>query len=104
VFLGGVVNGLLPCGLVYAYLALAASSGGPLRGGLTMALFGLGTMPLLTAIGCGGQVLSLTARRRVFQLAAWCVVLAGLLSVGRGVGALQLRGLDEGPVCPLCSG
>jgi hypothetical protein len=55
VFLGGVVNGLLPCGLVYAYLALAAGAGGSLRGALAMALFGLGTMPLLALVGCGGH-------------------------------------------------
>jgi sulfite exporter TauE/SafE len=46
VFLGGVVNGLLPCGLVYAFLALAASSGNMVQGWATMALFGLGTFGL----------------------------------------------------------
>jgi sulfite exporter TauE/SafE len=104
VFLGGVVNGLLPCGLVYAYLALAAGSGGPLRGGLTMVLFGLGTMPVLALIGCGGLVLSAAARRHVFRAAAWCVVLTGVLSVARGAGALRLLGVDDGSGCPLCHG
>jgi sulfite exporter TauE/SafE len=104
VFLGGVVNGLLPCGLVYAYLALAAGAGGPLRGGLTMALFGLGTMPLLALVGCGGQVLSVAARRHVFRVAAWCVVLTGVLSVARGAGALRMLGVDDGPACPMCHG
>jgi len=104
VFLGGVVNGLLPCGLVYAYLALAASSGGPLQGGLTMTLFGLGTLPVLALVGCGGQVLSAAARRHVFRVAAWCVVLTGFLSVARGVGALRMIGMDDGPGGPMCPG
>jgi sulfite exporter TauE/SafE len=104
VFLGGMVNGLLPCGLVYAYLALAASAGGPLRGGLTMTLFGLGTLPILALVGCGGQVLSVAARRHIFHLAAWCVVLTGVLSVARGAGALRILGVDDGPACPLCHG
>jgi uncharacterized protein len=102
VFLGGVVNGLLPCGLVYAYLALAASSGGLLPGGLTMALFGLGTLPVLVMVGCGGQVLSVAARRHVFHIASWCVVLTGVLSVARGVGAFRMMGVDDGAECPLC--
>ena len=32
----------MPCGLVYAYLALATSREGPLSGSLTMIVFGLG--------------------------------------------------------------
>ncbi len=104
VFLGGVVNGLLPCGLVYAYLALAASAGGPYRGGLTMGLFGLGTIPVLVLIGCGGQVLSLAVRRHVFRVAAWCVVLTGVISVARGAGALRMLGVDDAPGCPFCHG
>jgi sulfite exporter TauE/SafE len=102
VFLGGVVNGLLPCGLVYAYLALAASSGGLMAGGLTMALFGLGTMPMLALVGCGGQLLGVAARRHVFRVAAWCVVLTGVLSLGRGIAALRMPGADGGPNCPMC--
>ena len=47
VFVGGLVNGLLPCGLVYAYLALAASAGNLFAGAAVMGLFGLGTMPAL---------------------------------------------------------
>ncbi len=102
VFLGGVVNGLLPCGLVYAYLALAASSGGLAAGALTMGLFGLGTLPVLALVGCGGQFLGLAARRHVFRVAAWCVVLTGVLSVARGVSALRMTGTDGGPSCPMC--
>jgi sulfite exporter TauE/SafE len=103
VFLGGVVNGLLPCGLVYAYLALAASSGDLWRGGATMALFGLGTLPLMVLLGsCGGSLLSLASRRFLLRGAAWCVVATGLLTVLRGLG--YLPGLIGTPVdgCPMC--
>jgi sulfite exporter TauE/SafE len=50
----GVVNGLLPCGLVYAALAKALLEAGPLSGALFMALFGLGTTPLMFALSFGG--------------------------------------------------
>jgi len=102
VFLGGLVNGLLPCGLVYAYLALAASSGGLWRGGITMAVFGLGTLPILAIVGIGGLAMSLTGRSRMLRVAAWCVVLAGVLSLARGVNALPLSGQSGGTSCPAC--
>lgn len=103
VFLAGMVNGLLPCGLVYAFLALAATSGDMLRGGLTMLLFGLGTVPVLAFVGVGGNLLSLAMRRRLLTLAAWCVVLTGLATFARGIGFLAWLGPAEDLVCPFCS-
>lgn len=47
----GVLNGLLPCPLVYAFAAQAAVGGGPLPGLLTMVAFGLGTFPAMLAMG-----------------------------------------------------
>ena len=47
----GVLNGFLPCPLVYAFAAQAAASGGPLPGMLTMAAFGLGTFPAMLLMG-----------------------------------------------------
>ena len=102
VFLGGVVNGLLPCGLVYAFLALAASSGDMVQGWATMALFGLGTLPVMVLVGSGGTLVSMASRRRLLHLAAWCVVLTGVLSVGRGVAFLQASESGAATTCPLC--
>lgn len=98
-FLGGVINGLLPCGLVYAYLTLAASAGDVPRGAATMAAFGLGTIPVLVALGCGASFLTCTFRRRLLTVAAWCVVLTGLLAVARGAGFLPPA---AAPTCPHC--
>jgi uncharacterized protein len=47
----GVLNGLLPCPLVYAFAAQAAASGGPMQGLAIMAAFGLGTFPAMLAMG-----------------------------------------------------
>ena len=101
VFLGGAINGLMPCGLVYAYLALAASAGGPLRGGWTMLLFGLGTLPVLALVGCGARFLG-RFTRPTFRVAAWCVVLTGVLAIARGIEALRSTDESESPSCPLC--
>jgi sulfite exporter TauE/SafE len=102
VFIAGLINGLLPCGLVYAYLALAISAGDMPRGALTMLLFGLGTIPVMVLVGCGGSLLRLTLRRRLVRAAAWCVVLTGVLSIVRGTGFVQLPGVLEPMACPLC--
>jgi sulfite exporter TauE/SafE len=46
----GALWGWLPCGLVYAELAVAAASGGPLGGALVMSFFGFGTMVSLSVL------------------------------------------------------
>ena len=47
----GMIWGWLPCGLVYSALTWSAVSGGALEGARVMALFGLGTLPTLLALG-----------------------------------------------------
>ncbi len=102
VFLAGMLNGLLPCGLVYAYLALAAATGTLSGGFVHMALFGLGTLPIMVLTGCGGAMLGLASRRRLLHVAAWCVVLTGALSVSRGMAFLRSDAASPAESCPAC--
>jgi sulfite exporter TauE/SafE len=102
VFLAGLFTGLIPCGLVYGFLALAVATANPWHGAGLMIAFGLGTAPAMLGVGCGGSLLSVLARRHVLQLAAWCVVLAGVISIARGTGYLPLHGADASAGCPLC--
>jgi sulfite exporter TauE/SafE len=51
----GLALGLLPCGMIYAALLVAATTGHALAGAAAMALFGLGTLPGLVAIGWLGH-------------------------------------------------
>lgn len=102
VFLGGLLTGFLPCGLVYAFLAMAASSGSMTRGFLTMVLFGLGTMPVMVATGCGSVVFSWRSLDQLMRLAAWAVIMAGCICLARGIGFLPLPGWAAQPACPLC--
>ncbi len=102
VFLAGLLTGFLPCGLVYAFLAVAAGSGSPFLGGGVMIAFGLGTVPVMVATGCGGQLLSVAARSRLLQAAAWCVVAAGGVSIARGVAYLAADPASQVPACPFC--
>lgn len=65
-FVFGVVNGFLPCGLVYSALGVPVALARPLDGALAMGAFGLGTVPALSlaAFGLRRFVLASLARRR----------------------------------------
>ena len=52
----GMLNGLLPCGLVYVALAGAVSRSTILDGVLYMAVFGLGTLPTMLGISLSGKL------------------------------------------------
>lgn len=77
----GVVNGLLPCGLVYAALALPVASGSAARGALAMAVFGLGTAPGL-ALGAWGIGRLVSARPWGRKALALLVLLSGAWAIG----------------------
>ena len=98
----GAFTGFIPCGLVYAFVVYAASSGNVVRGWLTMVAFGLGTVPLMVLAGCGGSLAPLATRARLLQIAAWCVVATGLISVARGAGYLELVANTLPAGCPFC--
>jgi sulfite exporter TauE/SafE len=103
-FFAGILTGFLPCGLVYAYLVLAAGTGSLWQGAAVMGLFGAGTAPLMILTGVGTALLSLKARSQLLRLAACCVVVTGLITVGRGVGwARPAAGGAVPPTCPFCS-
>lgn len=84
-FFIGLLNGLLPCGLVYMAIAGAIGTGSVPGGGLYMVLFGLGTIPMMLAISLAGNVLSLSVRKRVNKLIPILVVVVGILFVLRGL-------------------
>jgi hypothetical protein len=65
----GVTLGFLPCGLLYAALAVAAAAGGAGRGAIAMLAFGLGTVPSLVAVGLAGQIAGRAWRGRLLRLA-----------------------------------
>ena len=101
VFLAGLFTGFLPCGLVYGFLGMSASSQQIFTGAAIMCVFGLGTVPVMVATGTGGGMLSATTRGRVLRIAAWCLVIAGVISIARGVSYIGAEAVDPA-ACPLC--
>ena len=59
----GILNGFLPCGLVYMAIVAAIAIGSVYHSILYMALLGIGTMPLMIAFGLGGNLISARFRR-----------------------------------------
>lgn len=84
-FAFGVVNGLLPCGLVYAALSLPVALADPLAGAAAMVAFGLGTVPALSlaAMGLRKLVAGTLWRRR---LLAAVVLLVGVVTLADRAG------------------
>jgi sulfite exporter TauE/SafE len=81
-FLLGLVWGWLPCGMVYAVLALALASGNVLYGGLVMLAFGLGTLPLMVGMGFAlGKLTRMLQGRILRTLAGVTVMLFGLYTL-----------------------
>ncbi len=84
-FFIGLLNGLLPCGLVYMAIAGAIGLGNVTEGSLYMILFGLGTIPMLLAISLAGNIMSLAVRKKINKLIPVMVVVVGLLFILRGL-------------------
>jgi len=82
----GLLNGLLPCGLVYFFAVTAASTGSPLWGALVMFIFGLSTIPALFSLGFFTQLLTKSSLRKLMMnIASIIVILFGLYTIYRGV-------------------
>ena len=78
----GALWGFLPCGLVYAALGVAAASGSPGRGAITMLAFGGGTLPALVLLGSLASGLrALVARTPIRLGIGLLVVFSGLVNV-----------------------
>jgi uncharacterized protein len=81
----GLLNGLLPCGLVYVAGAAAITTGDVLAGVRYMIAFGLGTLPMLLAISLVGSKLQFVLRFKVQRLIPASLAVVGLLLVLRGM-------------------
>jgi sulfite exporter TauE/SafE len=81
----GLLNGLLPCGLVYVACAGAAATGGILAGASYMAAFGVGTVPMMLTISLAGKLVPTSLRLKLVKTIPVCVFLLGTLLILRGM-------------------
>lgn len=81
----GMLNGLLPCGFVYAALATAGTAGSIATSTIFMGGFGLGTVPAMLAVSVMGRLASTQWRTRLHRLIPVGVALVGVLLIWRGL-------------------
>lgn len=81
----GVLNGLLPCGLVYIGLAGATATGDIFKGILFMIFFGLGTLPFMFAVTYCSNLISIKVRNHMRKVVPLVVGLMAVLMILRGM-------------------
>jgi len=85
-FVIGLLNGLLPCGLVYMAVAGAIGSGDIASSILFMAAFGLGTLPVMWSVTFFGNYVGLKLRQKIRNVYPYMMALMACLLILRGIG------------------
>ncbi len=99
----GMLNGLLPCGLVYVGLTGSLALGNMLDGSLFMLGFGLGTVPWLAGVVSASAFIPVAFRKKASRAVPILAIFIGVLFILRGLAldipylspALQAIGLPE---------
>lgn len=99
----GFLNGFLPCGLVYMAVFASLAMPNATQGSLYMALFGLGTIPLMTSAIYLGKFLNTRMKQRIQKAIPVFVIIIGMLFIVRGLG-LGIPYLSPTPVTEIATG
>lgn len=83
-FFMGVLNGLLPCGFVYLAVAGAASTGSVTGSALYMALFGLGTFPIMMFISVAANYLGVRFKKIFSRVSPVIAIALAIFLIYRG--------------------
>lgn len=84
-FITGILNGLLPCGMVYMALTASIAAGGIWQSALFMFLFGIGTFPFMFAVVFIGNFLTATLRVKILNIIPVLMIGLGALFILRGL-------------------
>ena len=100
-FLLGVVNGLLPCGLVYWALATSVLMFSPVKSAVFMFFFGVGTMPLMMGAIIGSRFINRQLLNKLYAFLPVYQLLLGFLLIGRGF-MIDAAGFWQLRIVPTC--
>ncbi|RYG30189.1 MAG: sulfite exporter TauE/SafE family protein, partial [Chitinophagaceae bacterium] len=84
-FLIGLFNGLLPCGLVYAALAVAVAGGSVTTSSLFMASFGAGTLPMMWMVAFFAGSIKYSFRVSLRKAYPFVIFIMGCVLILRGL-------------------
>lgn len=96
-FIIGLLNGILPCAMVYAALFGAMATQGVFSGALYMAVFGLGTIPLMSSVVYINGWITIPLRNKIQKLIPLATVCLGTLLILRGM-SLGIHGISPSVV------
>lgn len=82
----GMLNGLLPCGLVYAALFAALSMGSIINSAMYMVAFGLGTIPIMLSLGVFSGFITPTIRTKLNKAVPYFLAALAIILILRGLG------------------
>lgn len=88
-FFIGLLNGFLPCGFVVTALAAALITSTTFHSALYMALFGLGTLPVMLLMNMAPGFISPKLRSRLRPFSAYFAIIIGLLLIWRGYSMIS---------------
>ena len=81
----GILNGFIPCGLVYIFGTFALASGSMISGMIVMAVFGIATIPTLFTFGFLASIIQKSAfRKTALTIASILVIAYGAFSLAKG--------------------
>lgn len=84
-FVLGMANGLLPCGMVFLALTGALATASHASSMVYMFLYGLGTFPAMFALTYAGFVINLSVRNMVKKTAPFFLAVIAILLILRGL-------------------
>ncbi len=83
--LAGMMNGLVPCSLVFSVAIKTLVMENVLDAGLIMLFFGLGTLPIMLLISVSGAILGEKVRGLLIPLTGLLVILMGAWTLYEGI-------------------
>jgi len=99
----GFLTPLLPCGMLYAMLVKAGTTGNAINGALTMGVFALGMAPSLFLLGTVSSLLTAKMRKNGEKVAAIIIIIMGVMLILRGLHIPYLSWLSSEQHCPNCA-